>query len=147
MANDTPTSAITDAPDQIERDPYLDELLAITNRRHYQGAAESRIAWGVPRSPILMEQTADGLPQAPAACWRAFWILIHPALRRMPTPRYVLVYLIWHELLHEIVAESTADNPHPPELMAKEANAPHRERAQKWLVKRGFPALPLEPGP
>ena len=145
MVNNTRTSETTDFDAWIERDVWLDKVLQATNARYFRGQAKSRIGWGLPVSPVIMDRTPDGLPQAPAACWREHEVLIHPALRDFKAPRYVIVYLIYHELLHELHPGPPGKDPHTAALLLLEQEriAPARERAHAWLRKREFPVLRL----
>ena len=80
----------------------------------------------------------------PAACYYPDTkvIAIHPHLLNRNVPQFVLRYLIFHECCHQVIPSNETD-PHPSAFMDLEAQAPHRERAVKWLEKEGFPTLRL----
>ena len=84
----------------------------------------------------------ESVRAVPAACYYSdqATIAIHPHLNQLPTPLFVLKYLVYHECCHQLV-ESTGQVPHTNEFLEWEHKAPGRERALLWLEKRGFPTL------
>lgn len=78
----------------------------------------------------------------PAACYypESQIIAIHPYLLQRNIPQFVLRYLIYHECCHQAVP-SQRENHHSEEFMVLERQAPHRERAIRWLEKEGFPII------
>jgi len=62
-------------------------------------------------------------------------IRVHPALDRKWVPRYFVSYIVYHELLHHIIAAGTSgrrDSVHPPEFLRREREFRHYERALAW---------------
>lgn len=71
------------------------------------------------------------------------WLLIHPALSRSNgynSPRYVLRYVIFHEMLHGFLNTSHAD-PHPAIFRKMEAAIQDRGRAVEWLRRHHFSTI------
>lgn len=67
-------------------------------------------------------------------------IVIHPYLHHVAAPRYVVAYLIYHELCH-LVDDSHGDDPHSDSFMELERAFPHRQAAKDWLQQNGFPVV------
>lgn len=67
-------------------------------------------------------------------------ITIHSYLVHRKAPQYVLIYLLYHEFSRReaIIAPST-----PSEFTRRESSAPHRDKAQEWLKRHGFPVYQL----
>jgi hypothetical protein len=62
-------------------------------------------------------------------------IRVHPVLDRKWVPRYFVSYIIYHELLHHLIPAGTSgkrDTVHPPELLRREREFRHYERALEW---------------
>lgn len=78
----------------------------------------------------------------PAACYyqNEKTIAIHPHLNHLPTPQFVLKYLIYHECCHQLI-QPKDHMAHSREFLRWEDRAPARIRALDWLEQRGFPTL------
>ena len=62
-------------------------------------------------------------------------IRVHPVLDRKWVPRYFVSYIVYHELLHHLIPAGTSgkrDTVHPPELLRREREFRHYERALEW---------------
>jgi hypothetical protein len=62
-------------------------------------------------------------------------IRVHPVLDRKWVPRYFVSYIVYHELLHHLIPAGTSgrrDTVHPPELLRREREFRHFERAMVW---------------
>ena len=62
-------------------------------------------------------------------------IRIHPALDRRWVPRYFVAYVVFHEMLHNVVPQSRGSGRrllHPPEFSDREREFRHYERAMAW---------------
>jgi hypothetical protein len=62
-------------------------------------------------------------------------IRVHPVLDRKWVPRYFVSYIVYHELLHHLIPAGTSgrrDTVHPPELLRREREFKHFERAMVW---------------
>lgn len=72
-------------------------------------------------------------------------IILHQLLashlkKRRIAPRYVIYYLLFHEILHEIIPPVDGD-PHPKSFRAIEAGCPDREKAVEWLSNNEYAVL------
>lgn len=111
----------------------------LVNHKHFGGSVSARCVLGIP-DPILQ----NGLSVVPAAACYPIEkrIVIHEALAAMRCPRYVYLYLLFHESLHMIIP-STASVPHSAEFLVKERFAPHRTKSIRWLSNHHFPVMDL----
>lgn len=82
----------------------------------------------------------------PAACYYQDekTIAIHPHLNHLPTPQFVLKYLIYHECCHQLIHPQD-HIAHSKDFLRWEDKAPARLRALDWLEQRGFPTLRTAP--
>lgn len=69
-------------------------------------------------------------------------IYIHPMIGESECPRFVMSYLLHHEMLH-LEFPSDTSNPHPPEFMERERAFPKRDQALSWLRRHEFPTMEL----
>jgi hypothetical protein len=69
-------------------------------------------------------------------------IYIHPMIGESECPRFVMSYLLHHEMLH-LEFPPNASNPHPPEFMERERAFPKRDQALSWLRRHEFPTMEL----
>lgn len=70
-------------------------------------------------------------------------ILVHPSLSDsagMGAPKYVVGYVMFHEMLHEWMGTSP-DNPHPIEFRAIDKTFPDRAKAIVWLQSNNFTTI------
>lgn len=70
-------------------------------------------------------------------------ILIHPLLSASAgnsAPKYVIAYVIYHEMLH-IWWKTTPDNPHPPLFRRMDKTFPDREKGLRWLRAASFTTI------
>lgn len=71
-------------------------------------------------------------------------VILHPYLAHRRAPRFVLFYLIHHECArHQFHAKTQIYT--SPDFLRCERNAPHRDKAIRWLCQQGFPVFTLEP--
>lgn len=69
-------------------------------------------------------------------------LVLHRYLRFRNAPRFVLVYLVFHEcarIQYGIINDETVT----PAFLSMEPNAPQRNRAHEWLSHHGFPVFQL----
>lgn len=62
-------------------------------------------------------------------------IRIHPVLDKKWVPRYFVAYIVYHELVHHLVAPLRVSGKlylHPPEFVRKEREFKHYDRAIAW---------------
>lgn len=69
-------------------------------------------------------------------------IYIHPMIGESECPRFVMTYLLHHEMLH-LEFPTDHSNPHPPEFMKRERAFPKRNEALSWLRRNEFPTMEL----
>lgn len=84
------------------------------------------------------------IDQYPAACIDTDInrIYIHPMIGVSDCPRFVMSYLLHHEMLH-LEVPPDGPNPHPHEFMERERAFPKRAQALSWLRKHEFPTMDL----
>ncbi|CBL44593.1 Hypothetical protein HDN1F_10100 [gamma proteobacterium HdN1] len=70
-------------------------------------------------------------------------IVIHTYLAHRSAPRFVLAYLLYHELAKRTFGRASQEN---SAFLTLEKDAPHRAKAQEWLRKHGFPVFNIETG-
>lgn len=109
---------------------HLGEVLAELNTRFFHGGVRARVTWGKGgrrrrrRSIQLGSYTAhEGL------------IRVHPCLDQAFVPRYYVAWIVYHEMLHEVLgAEEKRGRRvvHPPEFVALEACYPDYARCKAW---------------
>ena len=113
----------------------LDALLAKVSSRYF-GAAPSEVlvTWGRRTRPLVKRDTIKlGSYSAEERLIR-----VHPVLDRKWVPRYFVSYILYHELLHHLIPAGTSgrrDTVHPPELLRREREFKHYERALAWEKK------------
>ncbi|HEY3495096.1 MAG TPA: hypothetical protein VGK73_10440 [Polyangiaceae bacterium] len=61
-------------------------------------------------------------------------IRVHPVLDREWVPRYFVAFIVYHELLHHVIPARDRSL-HPPELLQREREFRHYERALAWEQK------------
>ena len=61
-------------------------------------------------------------------------IRVHPVLDRDWVPRYFVSFIVYHELLHHVIPARDRSL-HPPELLRREREFRHYERALAWEQK------------
>lgn len=110
----------------------LAAILAELDARYFKGAVRARIAWGR-SSRLRRPRRTIGL------AWyahEAATIRVHPALGEQWVPRWVVAYVVWHEVLHSLLAYRERHGRrrlHPPEFLALEALHPDAVRAEAWV--------------
>jgi hypothetical protein len=88
-----------------------------------------RIGWSPRVTSTLMAKwvaTPAGVPNV---------ILVNPLLDSRRVPRYYLDYIVFHELLHEVIPirrECGRWSHHPAEFRRQERRFPHFEKALRW---------------
>jgi hypothetical protein len=110
------------------------DLLAILNAvndQYFGGAAgDVLITWGRHTRPRGERRTIKlGSYSATERLIR-----VHPALDREWVPRYFVAFIVYHELLHHVIPARDRSL-HPPELLQREREFRHYERALAWEQK------------
>jgi hypothetical protein len=109
----------------------LQDIFDELNRRYFAGAVDARITWGARagrhrhRNSIKMGSYSveDRL------------IRIHRTLDRPFVPRYFVEWIVYHEMLHQVVDAPLVGGRrrfHTPEFLAAEARFVHYQRARGW---------------
>jgi hypothetical protein len=112
------------------------DLLAIfdeLNERYFDGAVHAVLTWGKrgrsrrasPRTTIKLGSYSAG----------ERIIRIHPSLDRTWVPRYFVRYIVYHEMLHNLVPPARVGMRtllHPPEFALRERQFRQFERAIAW---------------
>lgn len=70
-------------------------------------------------------------------------IVLHQYLAHRRAPRFVLIYLIYHECAR-IQHDAFDANHFTPAFLATERKAPYRDKAILWLKRHGFPTFRLQ---
>jgi len=111
------------------------DLLSIyqsVSARYFGGEASALITWGTrPTAQITGRKTIK------LGSYSAFdrLIRIHPALDQLWIPRYFVAYVVYHEMLHQVVPGSRGlgrVNLHPPEFKQREKAFCQYDRAIAW---------------
>jgi hypothetical protein len=124
----------------------LAAVLSSVNAEYFAGAhGEVLVTWARRTRPLGAKRDTIKLGSYSA---EERLIRVHPVLDRKWVPRYFLSYIVYHELLHHIIPAGTSgkrDTVHPPELLRKEREFRHYERALAWeqrnigrLLRAGF---------
>lgn len=108
----------------------LHSIYSDLNRRYFNNQIEiERIGWGIRKSRTRLGHF-DPVHNT---------ITLSPILDSPSVPRYVLGYVVYHEMLHSVfegVSSGHIHRHHPPELRRTEKAYPDFEKAKKFL--RGF---------
>jgi len=124
--------------DPVE-DSDLEDLLENVNFEYFDGAIDTRICWMVPPASAQPCDKQDVDSWVPPTCLHQdLGICIHPYLHEKKAPRYVKVYLIYHELL-QILFPPVDGQFHPPGLVRMDRNAPHRDKAHQMAQETQMP--------
>jgi hypothetical protein len=112
----------------------LAALLSRVNAEYFSGMpGEVLITWGRRTRPSS-GQKRDTIKLGSYSAEERL-IRVHPVLDRKWVPRYFVSYIIYHELLHHLIPAGTSgrrDTVHPPELLEREREFRHYERALAW---------------
>ena len=108
------------------------QIMNAVNAEHFGGAiGDVLITWGRRTSPSDKKRSTIKLGSYSAT---ERLIRIHPALDRHWVPRYFVSFIVYHELLHHLIP-ATPRALHPPELLRREREFRHYERALVWEQK------------
>jgi predicted metal-dependent hydrolase len=106
------------------------ELFASVNNRYFGGKIKASISWGkkVPRWAVR-KRTLGSYSHQTNTIW------INPVLDRKNIPRYVIRFIVYHEMLHcDIPVEKKNGRRlvHSPEFKKRERLFEHYEKAVSW---------------
>ena len=111
----------------------LAEVFASVNAQYFGGAVgDVLVTWGRHTRPLSAKPRQSIKLGSYSATERL--IRVHPALDRDWVPRYFLSYILFHELLHHVIP-AVPGSLHPPELLQREREFRHYERAIAWEQK------------
>jgi hypothetical protein len=111
------------------------DLLAIfqdLNERYFDGTVNALITWGR-HATRRSERRATIKLGSYSAIDRL--IRIHPVLDRRWVPRYFVQYVVFHEMLHNVIPHARGAGRrmlHPPEFLEREREFRQYERALAW---------------
>lgn len=108
------------------------EIMNAVNTEYFGGAAgDVLITWGRRTRPSEKKRNTIKLGSYSAT---ERLIRVHPALDRDWVPRYFVSFIVYHELLHHVIPAAPRVL-HPPELLRREREFRHYERALVWEQK------------
>lgn len=110
------------------------DIFQQVNERYFGGQVDALITWGK-RGP------ARPLKTIKLGSYSAVdkLIRVHPALDRKWVPRYFVSYIVYHEMLHDVIPCSRGlgrANLHPPEFKQREKQFRCYQRALDWERRR-----------
>lgn len=103
------------------------------NDRYFGGTVDALITWG----RAVRRRSSGSRRAIKLGTYSATerLIRIHPALDKAWVPRYFLLFIIYHEMLHHVMPATVVQgrrNLHPPAFQAKERMFRDFERAIAW---------------
>lgn len=111
----------------------LQEVFERVNEAYFGGSVgEVLITWGRRTKPGTAPRRTIKLGSYSA---QERLVRIHPVLDRPWVPRYFLSYIVYHELVHHVVAPVRVARQvllHPPEFIRRERMFRHYDRAIAW---------------
>ena len=111
----------------------LERIYRDLNKRHFRNRVHARIVWGKRVRRERKRTIRLGL-----YCDTEKKIIINPALDRKSVPRFVVEWIVFHEMLHQIVGWTRMNGvyvAHTPEFRAREQTYPHFVRASAWEAR------------
>jgi hypothetical protein len=108
----------------------LQAILDRLNADHFDGSVEARIGWG--RSGALPGRTSI---RTGVYLHAARAIRIHPALDREEVPAFYVEFVVFHEMLHQVVPPAERGGRrtiHGREFRRRERSFPGQARAAAW---------------
>lgn len=108
----------------------LREIFDDINKEYFKGAVVASIGWGKRNSRRVVRKRTLG-----TYCRHTDSIRINPVLDRKSVPHYFIRYVIYHEMLHSVVAESKNNgrrSVHSPEFRKRERLFKKYEKAVFW---------------
>jgi hypothetical protein len=108
----------------------LEQIFRSLNRRFFQNRVHARILWGL-RAKRERKRTI----RLGYYCDTEKKIVINPALDRRAVPRYVLEWIVFHEMLHQVVGFELINGvlvAHTPEFRRREQRFPRFVAASAW---------------
>jgi hypothetical protein len=108
----------------------LERIFSDLNRKFFRNRVHATILWGQKVHRDRKRTIRLGLYDD-----NDKRIVIHPTLDRRAVPRYVVEWIVFHEMLHQVVGFTLVNGcyiAHTPEFRAREQEFPHYVRAAAW---------------
>jgi hypothetical protein len=108
----------------------LQAIFQSVNERHFNGGIQATIGWG--RMPGKRRRRSIRLG---VYDHQTREIRIHPALDRPEVPAFFVEFIVFHEMLHQLVPSGSKDGRrvhHPQAFRAREKAFPFYESALRW---------------
>jgi predicted metal-dependent hydrolase len=113
--------------DDAGKHHMLQDIYREINRRHFDNQIEiEKIGWGIRKSRSRLGHF-DPLHHT---------ITLSPVLDSPAVPKYVVSYIVYHEMLHSVFEDTSSRHPrkhHPPEFRRAEKAYPNYAKAKKFL--------------
>jgi hypothetical protein len=108
----------------------LQELFGLLNKQYFDGKIKATISWGKKTSRwAVRKRTLGSYSHHTNTIW------INPALDRRNVPRYLVKFIVYHEMLHSVIPVETRNGRrriHPPEFKRRERLFERYERVLSW---------------
>jgi hypothetical protein len=108
----------------------LERIYGNLNRRFFRNRVKARIVWG-----RRVKRERKRTIRLGYYCDNEKKIVISPTLDRRSVPRYFLEWIVFHEMLHQVVGFTRMNGvlvAHTPEFRRREQAFPHYPRASAW---------------
>lgn len=110
----------------------LAAIFAELNQTYFHQGCTAKITWGPRRG-----QGARRRRSLQLGCYvvEDNLIRVHPCLDQSFVPRFVVAFVVFHEMLHEVLGvgqKAHRRSIHPPEFIALESTHPDYQRFQAW---------------
>jgi hypothetical protein len=112
----------------------LQELFDLVNNQYFTGKIKASISWGkkIPRCAVR-KRTLGSYSYHTNTIW------INPILDRKNIPRYLVKFIVYHEMLHSVIPVETRNGRrrmHPPEFRKRERLFENYEKVLSWEKKQ-----------
>ncbi len=125
---DAPPPEVRCAPQGRFHD--LRALFDRLNAAYFHGACTARITWGSAGSRRYRRSIQLGCYVRSEALIR-----VHPCLDQAFVPEFYVAWIVFHEMLHEVIGverHGSRHSVHPPEFVAIEQTYPDYARCKAW---------------
>jgi len=124
------------------------QLFDALNERFFHNRCRIQITWGKPGRSRTGVRSRKSI-QLGAYIDSDKLIRIHPCLDQRFVPNYYVAWVIFHEMLHEVLGVEQVNGrrqTHPPEFIALEESFPDFERCKEWEKRHLGRLLKFRPG-
>jgi hypothetical protein len=104
------------------------------NARYFDGLVEARVSWGRMGKPIGRRRRRRVIKLG-SYRHRDALVSVHPVLDADWVPDFFVEYIVYHEMVHHVVAVPSKDGRrelHGPEFRAREQQFEHYAKALRW---------------